>query len=141
MTTDRFQKGMDKLKELTVPDANSPTGHMEVGESFKDIAPDLTRLVVEFAFGDIYARPGLDNKQKVLTTISALVAQGTPQIGMHVVTGLNVGLTPDEIAGCLVHLIPYVGFPRVLTAMKVAQEVFAEQGVAISSKVETDQFQ
>lgn len=134
MSIDRYQKGMDKLKELTVPDENSPTGHMEIGESFKDVAPDLSRLVVEFAFGDIYARPGLDNKQKVLTTISALVAQGTPQIGMHVITGLNVGLTPDEIAGCIMHLIPYVGFPRALTALKVAQEVFAEQGVAVSQQ-------
>lgn len=132
MSSDRYQKGMEKLKELTVPSENSPTGHMEVGESFKDVAPDLTRLVVEFAFGDIYARPGLDNKQKVLTTISALVAQGTPQIGMHVVTGLNAGLTPDEIVGCVMHLIPYVGFPRALTALKVVQEVFAEQGVSIS---------
>ena len=78
METDRYQKGMDKLKELTVADENSPTGHMEVGESFKDVAQDLTRLVVEFAFGDIYARRGLDNKQKLLTTISALVTQGTP---------------------------------------------------------------
>ena len=137
LTTDRYQKGMDKLKELTIADENSPTGHMEVGESFKDIAPDLTRMVVEFAFGDVYARPGLDNKQKVLTTISALVAQGTPQIGMHVVTGLNVGLTPDEIAGCIMHLIPYVGFPRALNALRVAQEVFAEQGVAVSSQAET----
>lgn len=132
MATDRYQKGMDKLKELTIPHADSPTGHMEVGESFKDIAPDLTRLVVEFAFGDIYARPGLDNKQKVLTTISALVAQGTPQIGMHVITGLNVGLTPDEIVGCIMHLIPYVGFPRALNALTVAQEVFAEQGVSVT---------
>lgn len=134
MTSYRYQKGMAKLGELTVATESSPTGHMEVGESFKDIAPDLTRLVVEFAFGDIYARPGLDNKQKVLTTISALVAQGTPQIGMHVITGLNVGLTPDEIAGCIMHLIPYVGFPRALNALKVAQEVFAEQGVSISSR-------
>lgn len=132
MSVDRFQKGMDKLKELTIPDDNSPTGHMEIGESFKDVAPDLTRIVVEFAFGDIYARPGLDNKQKVLTTISALVAQGTPQIGMHVVTGLNVGLTPDEIVGCIMHLIPYVGFPRTLNALKVAQQIFAEKGVSIS---------
>lgn len=132
MPGDRYQKGMDKLKELTVPDENSPTGHMEVGESFKDVAPDLTRLVVEFAFGDIYARPGLDNKQKVLTTISALVAQGTPQIRMHVITGLNAGLSPDEIVGCVMHLIPYVGFPRALNALKVVQEVFADQGVAIS---------
>ena len=136
MTSERFQKGMNKLKELTIPDENSPTGHMEIGDSFKDIAPDVTRIVVEFAFGDIYARDGLDNKQKVLTTISALVAQGTPQIGMHVVTGLNVGLTPDEIAGCIMHLIPYVGFPRALNALKVAQDVFAEQGVAISNKSE-----
>lgn len=132
MTSERYQKGMNKLRELTVADEKSPTGHMEIGESFKDVAPDLTRLVVEFAFGDIYARPGLDNKQKVLTTISALVAQGTPQIGMHVVTGLNVGLTPDEIAACIMHLIPYVGFPRALNALRVAQEVFAEQGVAVS---------
>jgi len=132
MTSARFQQGMQKLQELTIASADSPTGHMEVGESFKDIAPDLTRLVVEFAFGDIYSRPGLDNKQKVLTTISALVAQGTPQIGMHVITGLNAGLTPDEIAGCIMHLIPYVGFPRALNALKVAQQVFAEQGVAIS---------
>src|SRR5699024_2365364 len=86
MTTDRYQRGMDKLKELTVPDEHSVTGHMDIGEGFKDVAPDLSRFIVEFAFGDIYARDGLDNKQKVLTTISALVAQGTPQIGMHVVT-------------------------------------------------------
>lgn len=134
MNSDKFQQGMEKLKELTVPDGQSPTGHMEVGDSFKDIAPDLTRMVVEFAFGDIYSRPGLDNKQKVLTTISALVAQGTPQIGMHVITGLNVGLTADEIAACIVHLIPYVGFPRALNALKVAQEVFKEQGVNITGE-------
>lgn len=134
MQSDKFQQGMAKLSELTVPTADSPTGHMEVGESFKEVAPDLTRLVVEFAFGDIYSRVGLDNKQKVLTTISALVAQGTPQIGMHVVTGLNVGLTADEIVGCIMHLIPYVGFPRALTALKVAQDVFAEQGVRIQQQ-------
>lgn len=132
MSTERYQKGMEKLKELTVPEPGRPTGHMEIGESFRDVAPDLSQIVVEFAFGDIYARPGLDNQQKVLATISALVAQGTPQIGMHVVTGLNVGLTPDEIVGCIMHLIPYVGFPRALNALKVAQDVFSEKGVSVS---------
>lgn len=132
MTSERYLRGMEKLKELTVADEHSDTGHMEVGDSFAGIAPDLRRMVVEFAFGDVYSRHGLDNKQKVLTTISALVAQGTPQIGMHVVTGLNVGLTADEIAGCIMHLIPYVGFPRALNALKVAQEVFDREGVAIT---------
>jgi len=133
MQSERYQKGMEKLKELTVADEHSPTGHMEIGDSFANVAPDLKRMVVEFAFGDVYARPGLDNKQKVLCTISSLVAQGTPQIGMHVVTGLNVGLTPDEIIGGIMHLIPYVGFPRALNALKVAQSVFEEQGVAIQN--------
>ena len=134
MTTERYQKGLNKLNELTVPNEQSATGHMDIGAGFSDVAPDLQRWVVEFAFGDVYDRPGLDNKQKVLTTISALVAQGTPQIGMHVITGLNVGLSPKEIVGCIMHLIPYVGFPRALNALRVAQEVFAEQGL----KVELD---
>ena len=133
MAEDRYQQGLDKLMELTKPDSDNPTGHMDIGEGFKDIAPDLSKYVVEFAFGDIYARPGIDNKQKVLTTISALVAQGTPQIEMHVKTGLTVGLTPEEIVGCIMHLIPYTGFPRALNALKAAQQVFAEQGVSVST--------
>ena len=132
MTEDRYQQGLDKLMELTKLDSDNPTGHMDIGEGFKDIAPDLSKYVVEFAFGDIYARPGIDNKQKVLTTISALVAQGIPQIEMHVKTGLTVGLTPEEIVGCIMHLIPYTGFPRALNALKAAQKVFAEQGVSVT---------
>lgn len=133
MTKDRYQQGLDKLMELTIPDSDNPTGHMDIGEGFKDIAPDLSKYVVEFAFGDIYSRPGLDNKQRVLTTISALVAQGTPQIGMHVKTGLTVGLTPEEIVGCIMHLIPYTGFPRALNALKAAQEVFTERGISVTT--------
>src|SRR5690625_5255645 len=132
MSSDRFQKGMEKLAELTEPTPAQPTGRMAVGGSVRDVAPDLARLVVEFAFGDIYRRPSLDNKQKVLTPISALVAQGTPQLGMHVETGLAVGLTPDEMAGCVMHLFPSVGFPRALNALTVMQEVFERRGVQIS---------
>src|SRR5690625_2668331 len=110
---------------------------MDIGEGFKVIAPDLSKYVVEFAFGDIYARPGIDNKQKVLTTISALVAQGLPQIEMHVKTGIAVGLEPEEIVGCIMHLIPYAGFPKALSALKVAQKVFEEKGIT----VDTTQYQ
>ncbi|HLS66836.1 MAG TPA: carboxymuconolactone decarboxylase family protein [Pseudogracilibacillus sp.] len=133
MASERYDKGMKKLEELILKEGDSPTGHMDIGEGFNDIAPDLQKYVVEFAFGDIYARPGISNKQKVLTTISALVAQGTPQIGMHVKTGLAVGLTPEEIVGCIMHLIPYCGFPRALNALKAAQEVFKEQGIKVDT--------
>jgi len=133
VSNDRYEKGMKKLEELVLPEGDKPTGHMDIGEGFKDVAPDLQKYVVEFAFGDIYARPGIDNKQKVITTISALVAQGTPQIEMHVKTGLAVGLKPEEIVGVIMHLIPYCGFPRALNALKAAQKVFNEQGLTVKT--------
>lgn len=133
MSEDLYQKGINKIQELTASPDDNPTGAMDIGEKFKDIAPDLTKYVVEFAFGSIYSRPGLDNKQKVLTTITALVAQGKPQIGMHIKTGLTVGLTPEEIVGCIIHLIPYVGFPSVLNALSVAQDIFTEQGLTVDT--------
>lgn len=133
MATDRYQKGMDKLKELILEEGDRPNGHMDIGEGFKDLAPDLENYVVEFAFGDVYARPGIDNQQKVIATISALVAQGLPQIGMHVKTGLAVGLKPEEIVGAIMHLIPYCGFPKALNALKAAQEVFNEMGLEVDT--------
>ena len=133
MSDDLYQKGINKIQELTASPDDNPTGFMNIGADFQDIAPDLSKYVVEFAFGGIYSRPGLDNKQKVLTTITALVAQGKPQIGMHIKTCLTVGLTPEEIVGCIMHLIPYTGFPSVLNALTVAKEIFQEQGITVDT--------
>ena len=133
MSDDLYQKGINKIQELTASPDDNPTGFMNIGADFQDIAPDLSKYVVEFAFGGIYSRPGLDNKQKVLTTITALVAQGKPQIGMHIKTGLTVGLTPEEIVGCIMHSIPYTGFPSVLNALTVAKEIFQEQGITVDT--------
>lgn len=133
MTDDLYQKGINKIQELTASPDDNPTGFMNIGADFKDLAPDLEKYVVEFAFAGVYSRPGLSNQQKVLTTITALVAQGKPQIGMHIKTGLAVGLTPEEIVGCIMHLIPYVGFPSVINALTVAKQVFAEEGVVVDT--------
>ena len=133
MSDDLYQKGIQKIQELTASPDDNPTGFMNIGADFQDIAPDLSKYVVEFAFGGIYSRPGLDNKQKVLTTITALVAQGKPQIGMHIKTGLTVGLTPEEIVGCIMHLLPYTGFPSVINALSVAKEVFTELGLTVDT--------
>lgn len=137
MADDLYQKGIYKIQELTASPDDNPTGEMDIGEAFKDIAPDLTKYVVEFAFGEIYSRPGLDNKQKVLTTITALVAQGRPQVGMHIKTGLKAGLTPEEIVGCIMHLIPYTGFPSVLNALTVAKDIFKELDLTVDTSAFT----
>jgi 4-carboxymuconolactone decarboxylase len=124
--SERFQRGWDRLMEV---DAE---GGARVVESLRDVAPDLGRYVVEFAYGEIYQRPGLDLRQRQLVTISALTALGgvEPQLEVHINAGLNVGLNPREVVETILHCIPYTGFPRVLNAILVAKRVFQERGVS-----------
>jgi 4-carboxymuconolactone decarboxylase len=122
---ERFERGWRRLVEV---DAE---GGERVIESLRDVAPDLGRYVVEFAYGEIYRRPALDLRQRQLVTISALTTLGgaEPQLEVHVNAGLNVGLTAREVVEAILHCIPYTGFPRVLNAIFVAKRVFEQRGV------------
>jgi 4-carboxymuconolactone decarboxylase len=122
---ERFRRGWQRLVEV---DAE---GGERVIERLQDVAPDLGRYVVEFAYGDIYSRPVLDLRQRQLVTISALTTLGgaEPQLEVHVNAGLNVGLSAREIVEAMLHCIPYTGFPRVLNAIFVAKRVFKERNV------------
>lgn len=130
---DRYQRGLDIIKEYTLEGNNEISSVAQIQEAFKDLAPDLDNLVVEFGFGDIYSREGLTNQQRTIATIASLVTLGTePQLELHINSGLNIGLTQKEIVGTVVHLIPYTGFPRVLNALKVVKKVFAQRNVTIN---------
>jgi 4-carboxymuconolactone decarboxylase len=124
--SERFERGWKLLMEV---DAESGE---QVIENLRDVAPDLGRYVIEFAYGDIYQRPALDLRQRQLVTISALTTLGgaEPQLEFHVNGGLNVGLSAREVVEAILHCIPYTGFPRVLNAILVAKRVFEERGVS-----------
>lgn len=129
MTNERYQRGWKKLMEV------DGEGGERVIESLKDIAPDLGKYVVEFAFGDIYSRTGLDLKQRQLVTIASLTTQGgcEPQLHVHINAALNVGLTPNEIIEAITHCVPYTGFPKVLNAILAAKQIFAERNLNLSN--------
>lgn len=97
-------------------------------DSLAGIAPDFARMLFEFPFGDIYARPGLDLRAREIATIAALCAMGTaePQLRVHIRAGLNVGLTQDEIVEILMQMSVYAGFPAALNGLAAARAVFAE---------------
>lgn len=92
--------------------------------AYEDVAPDFTRYLVEFAFGEIYARPG-ELKHRELVAIASLATMGgcDPQLETHVHGAFNAGLTEAEIVEAVMTLIPYVGFPRALNAMAVVKRV------------------
>lgn len=91
---------------------------------YESIAPDFTRYLVEFAFGEIYAREG-DLRHKELVAIASLATMGgcDRQLETHVHGAFNVGLTEADIVEAVMTLIPYVGFPRALNAMAVVKRV------------------
>lgn len=98
-------------------------------DALADIAPDFARYVLEFPFGDIYSRPGLDLRSREIATIAALAALGNaaPQLKVHIRAGLNVGLTQAEIVEILIQMAVYAGFPAALNGLFAAREVFASK--------------
>lgn len=125
-TSDRFERGLARLAEI-----DGDAGRRVV-ESLADIAPDFARLLVEFPFGDVYTRPGLDLRAREIATIAALTALGNaaPQLKVHVEAGLNVGLTPTEIVETVMQMAVYAGFPAALNGLFAVREVFAARGVS-----------
>ncbi|ABD06278.1 Carboxymuconolactone decarboxylase [Rhodopseudomonas palustris HaA2] len=96
-------------------------------DSLAEIAPDFARYVIEFPFGDIYSRPGLDLRAREIATIAALTAMGnaTPQLKVHIEAGLNVGLSRAEIIEIIMQMAVYAGFPAALNGLFAARDVFA----------------
>jgi len=121
----RFEHGK------TVLDAVDGETGASVVEALADISPELGHQVVAWAFGEVYARPGLEPRDRQLVTLGMLTALGgcEPQLDVHINAALNVGLTPQEIIEALLHSAVYCGFPRALNATFAAKKVFEERGL------------
>ncbi|TXN61052.1 carboxymuconolactone decarboxylase family protein [Methylobacterium sp. WL6] len=133
MTTDqsptpesRYARGARALAEI-----DGQAGEHVIA-ALSGIAPDFARYLIEFPFGDIYSRPGLDLRSREIATIAALTAMGNaaPQLKVHIEAGLNVGLSRDEITDVIMQMAVYAGFPAALNGLFAAKEVFAARVTA-----------
>lgn len=117
----RLERGKRALAEIDGEAGN------KVIASLADIAPDFARYILEFPFGDIYSRPGLDLRAREIATIAALTAMGNaaPQLKVHIEAGLNVGLSREEIVEVIMQMAVYAGFPAALNGLFAAKDVFA----------------
>ncbi len=121
MPSERFITGQEMLQKV------DGKGGDAVVESLQDIAPDFAQYLIEFPFGDIYSRPGLDLRSREIATVAALTALGNaaPQLKVHIGSALHVGLTQDEIIEVIMQMAVYAGFPAALNGLFAAKEVFA----------------
>lgn len=128
MNSQRYESGLNKLREI-----DGEAGQ-KIIDSLASISPDLAKYTIEFPFGDIYQRQGLDLKSRELATVAALTALGNchPQLNVHINGALNIGCKPEEIVEVIIQMAVYAGFPAALNGMFVAKEVFIERKIITS---------
>ena len=143
----RLERGYKKLQEI-----DGKAGE-EVKNSLSDICPDLVKYMIEYSFGDIYSRNGLDlfspdlvkfivygqadimtrnnlsKNYREIATIAALTALGNakPQLKFHIGAGLNIGITADEIKEIMLLMTVYSGFPSAINGVNALKEVLDER--------------
>jgi 4-carboxymuconolactone decarboxylase len=120
---DRHEQGM-KVRREVLGDA-----HVDRAEARKDeFTEDFQDFITRYAWGDIWARPGLDRRARSVATLAALVSLGAEnEIAMHVRAALRNGLGADEIKEVILHTAVYAGVPRANSAFAIAQKVLAEE--------------
>ena len=119
---DRRTRGLRALTEIT-----GASGEAVVAE-LRDVAPDLADWIIDFSYGDVMARPGLDRRTRQLATVAALAALGNaaPQLAVHIRGALRVGCRPQEIVEVIMQIAVYAGFPAAINALNVAREALAD---------------
>jgi len=124
MSDDRYERGTALVAEIYGNVGSNVLG------SLRDVAPDLARYVREFAFGDIYSRPGLDLKSREIAIVASLVTLGTAktELHAHLHGALNVGVTREELVEVIMQMTVYAGFPVAISGMRVLADVLKERG-------------
>ena len=119
---------IDKGNEF-IAETQSPLGAAAWKQQLDEFAPGASDWVVAAVFGGTYQREGLELRDRQMLNIAALSAMGgvEPQLTGHIKTAVNVaGMTKEEVAECLVHLMPYIGVPKTLAAMRCLKAAFTD---------------
>src|SRR6266481_9777263 len=96
-------------------------------ERTTEFTADFQDLITRYAWGEIWARPGLDRKTRSCITLTALTALNHhEELALHVRAALRNGLTPDEIKEVLLQAAVYCGVPAANRAFAIAQRVLED---------------
>jgi 4-carboxymuconolactone decarboxylase len=92
-----------------------------------DLTGDFQNLITRYAWGEIWARPGLDRRMRSAITLTALIAGGHhEELAAHLRGARRNGLTRDEIVEVLLQSAIYCGVPAANAAFRVAARVLEE---------------
>ncbi|MDJ0851067.1 MAG: carboxymuconolactone decarboxylase family protein [Myxococcota bacterium] len=124
----RRADGLEVLKTLL----GNPELDMKFAESATiEQLGDMGKLVLDFAFGDVWSRPQLSRRDRSLVVVSVLTALSLMhELEIHLGGALNHGVTEAEIEEVMLTMVLYGGFPRAIDGMHMARKVFAARAEA-----------
>ena len=120
MDTDSPDRGMRVRREVLGDD------HVDRAIAATDpFTADFQALITRYAWGDVWARPGLDRRTRSCVTLALLSGLGSEEeFEMHLAAAVRNGVTREEIAEVLLHVAVYAGVPRANRAFAIAQAAF-----------------
>ncbi|MBD1379875.1 carboxymuconolactone decarboxylase family protein [Bacillus sp. IB182487] len=93
-----------------------------------DFAPKLVQLNDDVLFADVWERMELSPRDRSLITVSSLITGGnTQQLGFHLNKAKENGLSEEELIEVITHLAFYAGWPKAMSAIMVAKELFSKE--------------
>lgn len=115
----RYARGLDVLLSMSQEKMDLVTDRLA------EVAPDFARLIVEFAFGDLFARPALDPHARELVAIAVLTARGDAiaPLRAHVSSATKLGLSREQIVEAMMQVSIYSGFPVVINALTACHDL------------------
>lgn len=124
MTTARFEKGLETLRKL------NPEVAQTLMDNLREVLPELATMTIEFGFGEIMSRPGLDLRTRELLNIAMLgvIGNAPSQLEMHVRGALNTGATQTEVTEVVLQIAAYAGFPAAYNTLQAVHRVFRSDG-------------
>jgi 4-carboxymuconolactone decarboxylase len=129
-STDWMEKVSDAQYAAQIPSQQSKSVGQPgpAPQMMRDLAPKLAELTDNVLFGDVWERPGLSKRDRSLATVAALIAMNRPdQLRGHLARARDNGVTQAELIEAITHLAFYAGWPSAVTAIGVANEVFAKK--------------
>ena len=122
MSSKMFEKGISKRRKV-------------LGDEYVDKAlasadefgADLQKLITEYAWGEVWNKESLTDKERSMINLGMIAALNRPhELKLHIKGALNNGLTKDQIRDIFLQVTVYCGAPAGIDSMRLAREVFAE---------------
>ncbi len=105
-------------------DEKEPSGAQK---AFGEFAPEFVHFTDDVLFGQVWPRTELSPKERSLVTVSVLAAVGaSEQLTYHLGLAKQNGNTETELKEAITHIAFYAGWPRAMSAMTVAKQVFGD---------------